>query len=66
MTSDERQMLVDVHLAVVGNKELHLKGLGQRVDSLERNQAKINKKLLTWGGIATGIATAASYLFHKS
>lgn len=64
MSTDEqdRQMLREVHAAIVGNEPLGYKGLAVRMSEAEGQIAAHNKKFLTFAGIFTGASIVLGYV----
>lgn len=65
MNDEEKQMLREVHTAIVGNPTLGHKGLVERVDVLEKNDAKQEARFIQWGGAVMAAGVLLTYLKDK-
>lgn len=52
-----------IELALIGNEKLGQTGLVERITDLEEEMDKQKQKLLTWGGMITGVVLAIEFVF---
>jgi len=55
MTPHQEQMLNELHIAIVGNKNMRQKGVIERVEILEKHKEKTTIRQATQTGIFTSI-----------
>jgi len=60
-----RESLVRIEKAIVGDPAVGHKGLAQRVTDVEVKADAADRKLLMWGGIATGASVVITHLKGK-
>lgn len=60
-----RASLHRIELAIVGDPQVGHKGLAQRMTDNEAKTDAVDKKLLVWGGVVTGVGIALPYLKAK-
>ena len=69
MSADEiqsiRESLHRIEKAIVGDPQMGHKGLAQRVTDVEVKADTSDRKLLVWGGIATGVSVVITHLKTK-
>lgn len=53
-----------IELALIGNPSLGQKGLVERISALEAEVEAHKQKLLTWGGVITGVVFALQFLVN--
>jgi aminopeptidase-like protein len=60
-----KESLVRIETAIVGDPQMGNKGLAQRISEVENKNGDIERKLILWGGVITGISVTLTHLKTK-
>lgn len=60
-----RESLHRIEKAIVGDPDMGHKGLAERMTAVEAKADHNDRKLLVWGGIATGVSVVITHLKIK-
>jgi hypothetical protein len=62
MTPEQEKKLSDIHMAVIGNKDLRQPGLLRRVEELEAWRDKTLIKVAFISGVVSAVVSLAQYI----